>query len=91
MITATDIVLHGGCSFLVVLAGNFATRNRQPRVPGSAVFCAVILLGICVEAVQYYLHIDFWAGDIVIDAIGALAGWLVWLLFTGRLSRDPSE
>jgi hypothetical protein len=80
MITGTDILLHGGASFTLVFLGNLALRKRRPPVPPSLVFAVALLIGISVEVVQFYLRVDFSAGDIVIDAIGGLAGWAAFAL-----------
>jgi len=86
MFTGMDITLHGGWSFLLVLAACFFLRKHEPRVALSMVFSVVILIGIAVEVVEFYIGIDFWAGDIVIDALGALAGVAVWALLVPYLS-----
>ncbi len=95
MFTGMDVALHGGWCFVLTLAGNLLVRRTGRPIPEAAVFSGIVLLGIAVEVAQFYLRIDFEAGDIVMDTLGALAGWAAWRLVeahvpasVGRGERD---
>jgi hypothetical protein len=87
MFTDMDLLLRGGGSFALVLGGNYAFWRRTGRDVGWTVLALALLFGVAVEVGQFYLRIDFAAGDLVADALGALGGWAMWCLVRPSLRR----
>ncbi len=80
MFTDMDLFLHFGACFALVLAGNYGAWARGHGDAGWTIFASVMMLAVGLEIGQFFVHADFEAGDLVVDALGAFGGWAAWRL-----------